>query len=316
MGSRESFLEFPKDLTISLASTKCPHTTVEVRHFEYDTRGSSVARVTQLMDFLLKAGLPAEPGSSQPELLLFAHSMGGILCMDALIELFLQGRLAACPPPAPVPVSKKAGDPGSMGNVSSMLGGWWSSPWTGSTTAESMPPAEAEDTVPGNPLDTVYIRGLSTFDSPFFGLAPDVLLHGGRERVVSAGRTVHTAMTFARDIFGMGGAGGASTASAAAASSTSTAVASSTPWGALAVAVSGVAAFAAYSAHPTVKSSVDDFFTTHLGSVKEHIEFLGPLWTVDRMRERLQDWSRLGISKRVAFQGFYLQVGLGAFLAA
>ncbi|KAJ3021142.1 hypothetical protein HKX48_009166 [Thoreauomyces humboldtii] len=133
LGSEHSFEDFPLDVGERLRGAPNSLRNVEVRIFpRFDTKGDPTRAVNQLCNWLLL-------NATEPEfsgVVIMAHSMGGLMCVDAYRKLYgLEKELEkgskeakkkkdAPPSPGKDPAEKGAASPSA---APSWLGSWWSS---------------------------------------------------------------------------------------------------------------------------------------------------------------------------------------------
>jgi hypothetical protein len=132
MGSGESFLKFPADLSILL---NYKGHDVETLTYEYETKGNNQRQVQKLMDYLMFHG----SSTKYKSVFLLAHSMGGILALDAYQSLYQ--------------IHDK------------------------SYFYDHQHPHTGDDM-----RVLTRIKGIIAFDSPFFGLANNVILSTGVQK--------------------------------------------------------------------------------------------------------------------------------------
>ncbi|KAL2912123.1 hypothetical protein HK105_208399 [Polyrhizophydium stewartii] len=181
LGSEDSFRHFPEHLAERLAQRHGldPGAVDAIAFPRYETKGSSQRIVRSLMDWLLLHATSARYES----VVLCAHSMGGFLAADAYRYLY---RL-------PVPSDASAGavvvedatdglPPDEVQNMQQHLAQQRS--WLGraASSLSSWFSYNTQDPNAAHPDDLrflVNIRGIITFDSPFFGLHPNVVTKTG-----------------------------------------------------------------------------------------------------------------------------------------
>jgi pimeloyl-ACP methyl ester carboxylesterase len=141
----------------------------------------------------------------------------------------------------------------------------------------------------------VNIRAVFAFDSPFFGLHPNVILEAGAEKVK---QKVETVAGFLSKVMPPAQTTRSGTSTMNASSSSS-----GGGWGSALgmLAVAGLAGYAA-SQHPEVQRHLQRSADT----VRGHLEFLGPLWKVTDQDVRFLDLTTLQNS--MAFRCFYQEV--------
>ncbi|KAJ3041837.1 hypothetical protein HDV00_008541 [Rhizophlyctis rosea] len=322
LGSSESFHLFPHDLSTALLNNH--DIEVDTLTYTYETRGDNLLAVQQLVSFL-KRNAPSDKRSC---VILIAHSMGGILAVDAAREI-----------------------------LSGTVEGITTRPATNIADAVS---AEAEKQISQpNPATSpssqsagfpdCTIIGLLAFDSPYFGVHDNVFTATARERVIEAAETVQswaewlgwsqTESTTAK-IAGASAAAGATAAVAAEtirrnsmtleedtedrgrtlspkpsepSSSTSPNRALSPfksswwKWGALSVAAAAVTGVAAYATSKEVAKQVDKVVTDSSEYARSHMQFLGPLWTdLSQMKDRMKDVLKMG--EMMSFYSYYTKL--------
>jgi hypothetical protein len=140
MGSRDSFLKFPSDLKTKLEDNNLK---VDIAFYEYETKGNNQRQVQKLMDFLILHGNSV----SYKKVILLAHSMGGILAIDAYLNLYQVEE-----------------------------SGYFSYGRTVNHSSEDM-------------RFLTRIKGILTFDSPFFGLHRNVFLKSGMEKAAQVAKS-------------------------------------------------------------------------------------------------------------------------------
>ncbi|RKO91122.1 Alpha/Beta hydrolase protein, partial [Blyttiomyces helicus] len=221
LGSPHSFREFPAHLKTALSEKSI---NVDTYMYSYETQGENAAQVSALTAALLaQAGRP---------IILIAHSMGGLLAVDA---------------------------------------------------ARALAKAANAD-----------VKAVLAFDSPFYGVHPDVIADKARGHVA---QVASAASSIWSSIGGGTAAGAAASVSSASASSRggpSTSSTSKWAWGGIGLATVAATAFAAYSANAEVKQTVDRFVTEQRDTAVRHAQFLGPLWKVEEMDGRFKELGGLG----------------------
>eukprot|EP00842_Homolaphlyctis_polyrhiza_P004014 jgi/Hompol1/4613/HPOL_000578-RA len=167
------------------------------------------------------------------------------------------------------------------------------------------------------------IRAVISFDSPFFGLHPNVFADTGIQRAQGAiktatgvldmiGKVAATAsQPIAANASSSTAAGGAARSAGSAATATTASSSSSTSGGTLALSVAltlGAAAAASYASNAAVRQTVNSIAKDQAKAAYEHMQFLGPLWKVDNQLKRFEQ-----IPQALFFHGFFLKVGVSAF---
>ena len=141
LGSARSFLCFGKDIQAFLEkSVGC----VDVLHYEYETKGNNTIQVRKLMDYLLLHGNSVNYHS----VILCGHSMGGIMAADAYNYLYSTHLL-----------HQESG-------FAASLASYFSHAPSGDTPS------------PEDIRFLLRIKGIFSFDSPFYGLHTNVISSG------------------------------------------------------------------------------------------------------------------------------------------
>ncbi|KAJ1345073.1 hypothetical protein BSLG_000588 [Batrachochytrium salamandrivorans] len=156
----------------------------------------------------------------------------------------------------------------------------------------------------------VHIRGIISFDSPFFGLHPNTLSVAGSGRMQGA-------LNDATGMLGMiGKLANENTGSARGSASSKSTLpkgaesgssgSSGSYWNAAigAAALAGVA-YTAYSSSAVVKQAVDRTVSDNAGKVTQYMQFLGPLWRVGDQKKRFEDVQSF---KWLFFRGIFLSL--------
>ncbi|KNC98969.1 uncharacterized protein SPPG_05925 [Spizellomyces punctatus DAOM BR117] len=211
LGSEESFFGFPEHLVVALEKRHgFPTGKIETKMFpRYDTRGHNGQSVRKLMKWLEIYATTVRYEC----VILMAHSMGGLLAADAYQWMYalhkekVEERLERADAQAKVDGATTNVSPttatGTAG-VSSWFGRWGRGNKKEDVTVVNLPPTTAET---ATPLDTspesfeqdgfegtdehspdsgirflVNIRGIITFDSPFYGLHTNVITQAGTNK--------------------------------------------------------------------------------------------------------------------------------------
>ncbi|KAI9340072.1 hypothetical protein DFJ73DRAFT_797932 [Zopfochytrium polystomum] len=162
---------------------------------------------------------------------------------------------------------------------------------------------------------TVPIIAILAYDSPFFGLHPNVFLHTGTQRVTAAWSSVSNLLgsPAAADAASRAARSFAPSSSTSAAAATTTTASSSSSssstsfWGAAMAIVAVGAAAVAVSSHPVVKEKLQQ----GADAVMQRAEFLGPLWRVEGQSERMDWLVRSTAEGRLGFRCFYMKTPFG-----
>ncbi|KAJ3045060.1 hypothetical protein HK097_001295 [Rhizophlyctis rosea] len=309
LGSAESFNYFPRDLRTSLLDHDLEVDTIT---YTYDTRGDNLLAVQQLVTFL-KRNAPSDKRSC---VILIAHSMGGILAVDAAREL-LAGVVEGVGQRQPTSIADAVEAEAER-----------------QTAEPSKPHLSTQST--GFPDCTII--GIIAFDSPYFGVHENVFTSTASTRVVEAAESLQSwaewlgwsqTQSTTATIAGASAAAGA-TASVAAASLSqqqpqeeeqqrgraleakppSSLVRSQSPfspsafwkWGAVGLAAA-VTGGIAYATSQQVAQKVDQVAQ----DARSHMQFLGPLWTdLSQMKRRMTDVRRL--EPMMVFKGYYCKI--------
>ncbi|KAI9206181.1 uncharacterized protein BJ171DRAFT_499037 [Polychytrium aggregatum] len=155
LGDEKSFNTFPHDLVSYLShSTSVDHDEIfDVKVYpKYDTKGSNPKAVSQLVDYLLRnAGTTSYSG-----VILMAHSMGGLAAVDAYRSLY---------------------------GVDSADGS--DAPSFAASGISNETPSQAATVSAGDIRKLINIIGIVTFDSPFYGLTPNVFTESGSRNAMN-----------------------------------------------------------------------------------------------------------------------------------
>ncbi|TPX49258.1 hypothetical protein SeMB42_g02562 [Synchytrium endobioticum] len=303
MSSGESFHSFPLDLTSYLNDRH--QLKVDVDLYNYDTRGSNTTRVRHLVWHMAQK---CSGSNKRPWIALFAHSMGGLLAVDAArcIESINKGLGWGFPPAS-------ADTPASPRGFDEPLD------WNSLATVNSIKSAN------------VKIKLIVAFDSPYYGLHPRVFTGAGAGRVLDIGSSLttwrsaagrepgrgatstsnmamsstveeQTVATTSLSVAGSRGLGGTS----AHTTTTTTRTTTSWGWGVLgAVALAGAAALAS---SPTARDLTGRLLQVGQQVVSDHAEFLGPLWQIADMDVRMGAVERMDMECKTLFKCFYIQI--------
>jgi hypothetical protein len=147
---------------------------------------------------------------------------------------------------------------------------------------------------------SLKVKGIITFDSPFFGLHPNVIATDGVSRVGAYYNEVSSGVSSALNMLSRTTSSSTTTAKAAPAQGSS----STMSFGAIAALSLAATAFTAYNSNSIVKETVDRQISAHTKTAMDSFAFLGPLWRVPDQYSRFEKLSRTNIF----FRGLFLEL--------
>ncbi|KAJ1564947.1 hypothetical protein HK405_013561, partial [Cladochytrium tenue] len=220
LGSDESFEEFPQHLVARLAQDGVlPPDQVEIKIFpRFDTKGNNALAAKRLADWLLLHATTV----NYRTVILLAHSMGGLLCADAYALLYRMHikppeksrSVPSASPPEPDNSGWFARSTMVLGAVRSFLTRPEPKPASAAKDASDTTQRQLGDDIDGDGADDeeyddgedvadedivaseeivvdarsiralVNVGAIITFDSPFYGLASNVITTAGKNKVL------------------------------------------------------------------------------------------------------------------------------------
>lgn len=299
-GGDDTFGTFPEHIRALLSHALPKVNVVALAYPRYETRGDLRECVSRFRDWLLDKVIDLEVASETPSptidpavhTILVGHSMGGIVAAEALLLLASER-----------PISKAQ----SPSNTT-----------TGSATSTSHtdPIASGDQDVP---FMFPHVQGMLALDTPFLGLAPEMIAHGLEGGHKFASSAVNT-WNEVNSIFGRGGKSTAANASPStpigalpAPSVADTADAAAAPkwqWGKYAMFAGAAGAIAAggaaalYSQREKISAG-----WTWAGS---HLLFVGDLAKAERLRQRVDNLNKQCNDRGLGAANLYTNLGKGA----
>ncbi|KAK6099401.1 hypothetical protein MT418_000819 [Batrachochytrium dendrobatidis] len=165
----------------------------------------------------------------------------------------------------------------------------------------------------GNPAQhPVRIRGIISFDSPFFGLHSNTITSAGSGRMQDVISNTTDMLGIFNRVTNGNSAANATTSTTVSKGATKTAsnvpaaASSGSYWGAaLGAAVAAGTAYSIYSSNSLVKETVNRTVSDQYAKTNGYMQFLGPLWKVEDQQQRFED---LKSFKWLYFHGIFLSL--------
>lgn len=304
-GGDDTFGTFPNHLRALLSHALPNVSVVAVTYPKYETRGElndCVARFREwlenkVIDLEVANGTPSPTIDPSVHVVLVGHSMGGIVAAETVLSIAKE---------QPIPASQ-------TGNTDAP--NFPSNTTLKSTSGTSRPNPDIEL----GPVNFMFphIQGLLACDTPFLGLAPEMIAHGleGGHKIASSAYNTYNEVA---SLFGWTGKDG-SPAPASAASKDALPLpaaedaAAAPKWSSLgryalyagvggAIATGGVAAL--YSQRDKISAG-----WTWAGS---HLLFIGDLYKAERLRQRVEAMNKLSAERTIGMANLYSNLGRGA----
>lgn len=311
-GGDDTFGTFPEHLRALISHALPKVNVVAVAYPRYETRGDLSECVGRFREWLENKVIDLEVANGTPSptvdpavhTILVGHSMGGIVAAETLLLLASE---------RPLPASASTSNPDAPNFPSNTT--------LGTTTSTSRPnPAPVE---PGSTnLMFPHVQGLLAFDTPFLGLAPEMIAHGleGGHKVAANAYNTYNEVA---SIFGWGGKSGSTTPTAPATppagalpapSAADVADAAASPrwqsWGKYAMFAGAAGAVAAGGA--AALYSQREKISAGWGWASSHLLFVGDLAKAERLRQRVETVNKQCTERGIGAANLYTNLGRGA----
>jgi len=311
-GGDDTFGTFPEHLRALISHALPKVNVVAIAYPRYETRGDlkdCVARFREwlenkVIDLEVANGTPSPTIDPSVHTVLVGHSMGGIVAAETLLLLVNE---------KPIPASASSLDPDVPNFPSNTT--------LGSSTTTSHPnpvPVDTESVT----LMFPHIQGLLAFDTPFLGLAPEMIAHsleGGHKLASSAYSTYN-------EVSSLIGWGAKSDAAAPAVPASASARALPAPsvadigdaaasprwqsWGKYAMFAGAAGAVAAGGA--AALYSQREKISAGWGWAGSHLLFVGDLAKAERLRQRVEMVNEKCTERGIGAANLYTNLGKGA----
>lgn len=301
-GGDDTFGTFPNHLRALLSHALPNVSVVAVTYPKYETRGELNDCVSRFREWLENKVIDLEVANGTPSptidpsvhTILVGHSMGGIVAAETVLSIAKE---------QPIPASK-TGEPNFPSNTT-----------LNSTTGTSHPNPDIDI----GPLNLMFphIQGVLAFDTPYLGLAPEMIAHGleGGHKIASSAYNTYNEVA---SLFGWGRKEAAGAAVGAA------------PKGALplpapedAAAAPKWSSLGRYALYAGVGGAIATGGAAALYSQREkisagwgwagsHLLFIGDLYKAERLRQRVEAMNALSAERTIGMANLYSNLGRGA----
>ena len=304
-GGEDTFGTFPEHLRALLTHALPKINVVALTYPRYETRGDLRECVARFREWLENKVIDIECEQKTPSptidpavhTILVGHSMGGIVAAETLLLLANEKQ---------IPKTSSAGNSTTTSPPSK--------PTSSSNKAQS-PAADSDDVSFMFP----HLQGMLAFDTPFLGLAPEMIAHGleGGHKFASS---AYNTWNEVNSVFGWGGKPATGTTSTVkpvgalpAPSLADTVDAAAAPkwqWGKYAMFAGAAGAIAAggaaalYSQREKISAG-----WTWAGS---HLLFVGDLAKAERLRQRVESLNKQCSARSLGAANLYSNLGKGA----
>jgi len=312
-GGDDTFGTFPEHLRALISHALPKANVVAIAYPRYETRGElsdCVARFREwlenkVIDLEVTNGTPSPTIDPAVHTILVGHSMGGIVAAETLLLL-----------------SNEKPIPTAASNLNPEAPNFPSNTTMGSATSTSRPnPAPADNEHAGFMFP--HVQGILAFDTPFLGLAPEMIAHsleGGHKIAATAYNTYNEVSS----LFGWGSkdnsgattptTGKAPAGALPAPSAADVADAAASPrwqsWGKYAMFAGAAGAVAAGGA--AALYSQREKISAGWGWATSHLLFVGDLAKAERLRSRVDAVNKHCTERGVGAANLYTNLGKGA----